>query len=204
VATRLAAGLTLLATAVGAVALTFTHLETICRSLAGVQLDLCRVAPVRQAEPPAPPPAPRQPVPAPDQAAAPAFRGRILVVAPDTPEGPSLAAQARRVLAEEGFALAPSAEAAELRAEIAPPVFGPPRAAPPGGPALVSVDAMIEARLLGPGAPGAAVQRREVTGLGATEEEARRDALRRAGDQIALRLAAALRLGGDAPSSPSR
>ncbi len=197
--TRLAAGLTLLATTIGAVALTFTHLETICRSLAGMRLDLCRVAPAPR---PAPaPPAPPQPVPAPDQAAAPAFQGRILVVAPDTPEGPSLAAQARRVLAEEGFALAAGPDVAELRAEIAPPIFGAPRAAPAGGPALVSVDAMIEARLLGPGAPGGAVQRREVTGLGATEEEARRDALRRAGDQIGLRLAAALRPGGAAPDS---
>jgi hypothetical protein len=127
--------------------------------------------------------------------ARPAFSSPIFVTASHAADGSLLATRAQRVLAEEGFALADAPGSAPLRMEITPPAFGPARPAPPGAPPLVSVDALIEARLSGSGAPPAAVQRREVTGLGATEAEAREDAMRRGADQIALRVAEVLRQG---------
>lgn len=153
--------------------------------------------------PPAAAPVPRRdtlPLPSTQEAALPKpaterATGSLFVAAPPGSDGALIGTRARRVLEQEGFALAGDRNAARLAIEIAPPTFGPARMLPSSGLSITSVAATLEATISpSTGAsPSFPPQQREAVGRGDGEGAARYDALGRAADQLAERIASALR-----------
>lgn len=168
------------------------------RTFAGIS----RQAPTASSPPPSTPAPQRnsQPAPSAQEATYPGRvaehnAGALFVAGPPGSDGALIGARARRVLEQEGFALVGDRGAARIAIEIGPPVFGPARTLPSSGLAITSVAATLQAAITSSagGAPAAPPQEREVVGRGDGEEEARRDAVSRATDQLSERIAAALR-----------